>query len=144
MTAGTTQVYIRDWGFVFSELGNRAQRTGLVRKKRTLPERASNSANDSPRDIDRGVGYPFKNFCLQVGNVVAGNEVDEVISVRFAHLVPSASGDLARCVVSNNIGDTEDDEFHQRLTGWCAAGVYSGVIPTHDHWCRRQCATATL
>src|SRR5437899_11912691 len=144
MTARTTQVYIRNRGFVLSELGDRTQRTGLIREKRALSQRASNGANDPPRDIDRGMCYAFKNFFLQVGNVVGSNKVNKVISVRFARLVPSASGNCARCVISNNIGDTQDHEFHQRLASWCAAAVYSGVIPTHDHRRRRQCAAATL
>src|SRR5947208_14198374 len=90
MTARTTQVYIGDRGFVVSELRNRAQRTSLVREKRALSKRTSDSADDLPRNVDRRMSYAFKNFCLQVGNVVGSNQVNKVISVRFASFVPGA------------------------------------------------------
>src|SRR5437773_4339778 len=144
MTARTTQVYIRDRAFVLSELRNRAQRTCLVREKRALSKRTSDSADDLPRNVDRRMGYAFKNFCLQVGNVVASNQVNKVISVRFASFVLGACRNSARGVTGDNIGNTQDHEFHQRFAGRGAAGIYSRVIPTHDHWRRGQFTTRTL
>ncbi len=101
MTAGATQVDIRNWSFVLAKLGNRAQRTVLIREKRAVSERTSNGADDPARDVNGGVGYAFENFGLQVGNVGGSNEVNEVISVRFARLVPSASRNSAGCVTGS-------------------------------------------
>src|SRR5205814_4965317 len=144
MTAGTTQINVRDGGFVLAELGNRTQRAVLIRKKRALPERTVHGTGDFARDVDRRMGHTSKNLVLQVGNVVGGNEVNEVISVRFARLVPSASRNSAGRIAGDNVWDAQHDEFHERLTGWRATLVYGGIILTHDHRRRRQCATATL
>src|SRR5438094_9127031 len=105
MTARTTQVYIGDRGFVVSELRNRAQRTSLVREKRTLSKRTSDSADDLPRNVDRRMGYALKNFCLQVGNVVGSNQVNKVISVRFASFVPGSCRNCPRGGTGRNIGN---------------------------------------
>src|SRR4030095_1997537 len=144
MTAGTREVDIRDRSLVLPELGNRSERPVLIRKKRALSERAMDGADDSARDVDGGMGDAFKNFVLQVGNVVGSNEVNEIISVRFARFIPITSQNSASRVARDNVGDAQDNEFHQRLVGWCPTGIYGGVIPTHNHRGRRQLATATL
>src|SRR4029453_18273362 len=102
MTARTREVDIRDRSLVLPELGNRAQRPVLIRKKGALPERTMNGADDSARDVDWGMGYAFKNLVLQVGNVVGSNEVNQIISVRFAHVIPSASQNSASRVAGDN------------------------------------------
>ena len=51
MTTGAAQIDIRHGCFVFAEFGNRAQRAVLIRQKGSLPERASNGADDLLRDI---------------------------------------------------------------------------------------------
>src|SRR4030095_11639586 len=90
------------------------------------------------------MGYPLKNLLLQIGNVIGGDEVNEVIRVGFARLAPSTSWDSASRVTGDNVGDAEDDEFHQRFACRRAAGVYCGIIPTHDHRRGRKCTAATL
>src|SRR2546430_10504061 len=116
MTARTTQVYIGDRGFVVSELRNRAQRTSLVREKRTLSKRTSDSADDLPRNVDRRMGYAFKNFCLQVGNVVGSNQVNKVISVRFASFVPGACRNSARGVTGEDRKSTRLNSSHRQIS----------------------------
>src|SRR6266545_8015321 len=133
VTAGTGQVDIRDWSLVLAELGNWAQRTVLIREKRALSERATNCTDDFSRDVDWGMCDALKNFGLQVRNVVSSNEVDKVISVRFSRVVPGTRRNSPSRVAGDNVGDTENNEFHQRLAGWYPTGVYGGIIPTHDH-----------
>src|SRR5262249_35325929 len=144
VTAGAAQVNIADGGLVFAELGNWTQRAVLIREKRALSEGAVNGTGDLARDVDWGMGYAFNNFCLQVRNVIGGNEINEIISVRFARLGPSACRNFASRVAGNNPGDAQDDEFHQRFSGRSATGVYVGIVPTHDHRRRGQSAAATL
>src|SRR5439155_25395521 len=69
VTTRTTQVHIRDGGFVLTELGNRALRTVLIREKRAVSERTSNGADDAARDVNGGVGYAFENCGVGVGSV---------------------------------------------------------------------------
>ena len=88
MTAGTAEVHVRHRRSVLAKLGNRAQRTALVGEERALTERAANCANNFARDINRRMGHPLQNFCLQVGNVIRSNEVDEVIGVQVRALHP--------------------------------------------------------
>jgi len=79
------------------------------------------------------MGYPFKNLGLQIGNVVGSYEVNEVVRVAFARPAPGTFGNSASRVTSDNVWDAQHDEFHQCFAGWRAAGIYSGIIPTHDH-----------
>ena len=144
MTAGTAQVHVRHRRFVLAKLGNRAHRPTLVREKRALAERASNGANDFARDINRRMGDTLQNFWLQVGNVIRGNEIDEVIGVRFACFIPGACRNSAGRIASDDVRHTQHHEFHQRLAGRRATGIYRGIVPTDDHWRRRQHSTATL
>src|SRR4029077_18452393 len=126
------------------ELGNRTQGAVLIREKRAVSERALNGTRDLARYVDRGESYAYKYFALQVGNVIGGNEVNEIISVGLARLGPRTCGNFASRVAADNPGDAQDDEFHQRLAGGSATGVYGGIIPTHDHRRRRQSTAATL
>ena len=88
--------------------------------------------------------YALKNLGLQIGNVAGRDEVNEVIRVRFTRVIPGPCRDSAGGVAGDEIWDTQDHEFHQRPTSWRATGIYGGIIPTHDHRRRRQCASATL
>src|SRR5215467_6037990 len=90
------------------------------------------------------MSYAFKNFSLQIRDVIGRNEISEVICIRFSRLRPVACGNFASRVAGNYPGNTQDDEFHQRLAGWSATRVYGGIIPTDDHRRRRQSTAATL
>src|SRR5436190_21120480 len=112
MTAGTAQVHVRHRRSVLPKLGNRAQRTALVREKRALTERAANGANDLARDINGRVADTLNNFCFQVGDVIRSNEVDELTGVRFARFSRGACRSVTGRIASEHVWPTGYHECH--------------------------------
>src|SRR5262245_40346870 len=90
------------------------------------------------------MGDALQDLGFQVGDVIGSNEVNEVIRIWFARLAPGTSRNSAGRIAGDEVRDTEDHEFHERLAGWSAAGIYRRIVPTHGHWRRRQKAATTL
>ncbi len=137
MATRPAKINVWNWCAVLSQFRNGTHGADLVRKKRALQFCAVHGAANHALLVYGRMDDSLQNACLEIGNILFGQQINHLIGILLLRGIPHARGNLVAGVAKNLIWHAFNQNLDQTLPRRNAARIRRVIITNYHYGTRR-------